>query len=122
MYLPTVHTPPIQWFFLCLSAPTIKMIDSDNASVKLLSVLIDIISSEIVMQPNLKWFCWRNVVFKLTAVAVVPSFFRVLKLVTLKCWIDHGFSYVKSPVLHAILAAQARSKRVCIAFVVVLYW
>jgi hypothetical protein len=41
-------------------------------------------------------------VFTLTAVAVFPCF-RILKLVMLKCGIDNGFSYVKSPMLHAIL-------------------
>jgi len=79
------------------------MTTDDNASVTLLSVLIDIISSGIVMQPNLKCFYWRDVVFTLTAVTVFPCYFRVLKLVTLKCGIDHGFSYVKSPILHTVL-------------------
>jgi hypothetical protein len=74
----------------------------DNASVTLFSVLIDIISSGIVIQPNLKCFYWKDVVFTSTAVAVFPCF-RVLKLVILKCGIDHGFSYVKSPTLHAVL-------------------
>jgi len=81
------------------------MTTGDNASVTLLSVLIDIISSGIVMQPNLKCFCWRDVVFTLTAVTVFPCF-RVLKLVTLKCGTDHGFSYVKSPMLHAVILCR----------------
>ena len=39
----------------------------------------------------------------LTAVAMFPCYFRVITLVTLKCGIDHRFSYMKSPVLHAVL-------------------
>jgi len=78
------------------------MTTGDNASITLLSVLIDIINSGIVMQPNLICLYWRDVVFTLTPVTVFPCF-RVLKLVMLKCGIDHGFSYVKSPMLHAVL-------------------
>jgi hypothetical protein len=75
----------------------------DNASVTLLSVRIDIISSsETVMQPNLICFYWRDVVFTLTALAVFPCF-RVLKFVMLKCWIyQHRIRNLKSPVFHVI--------------------
>ena len=52
------------------------------------------------MQPNLKCFYWRDVVFTLTAVAVFPCF-RVLKLVMLTLRMNK--SNVKSPVFHAVL-------------------
>jgi hypothetical protein len=105
-HVPSYSLPPMQSIFLFLSAPTRKMTTGDNASVTLLSVLIDIISSRIVMQPNLKCFYWRDVVFTLTAVTVFPCYFRVLKLVTLKCGIDHGFRCVKSSMLHAVLLCR----------------
>ena len=78
----------------------------DNALGTLLSILIDTVSSGIVMQPNLKCFCWRDVVFTLTAVAAFPSCFRILKRVMLKCGIDSGFSYGKSPMLLAVLLVR----------------
>jgi len=94
MYHPTLYTPlsPPSIGSFCVSQHLQrKMTTVDNASVKLLSILIDIIISGIVMQSNLRCIYWRDVVFTLTAVAVFPSCFRVLQLVTLKCGIDHGF-------------------------------
>jgi hypothetical protein len=36
-------------------------------------------------------------------IAVLPSCFRIIRFVMLKYGIDHGFSYVNSPMLHAVL-------------------
>ena len=76
------------------------MTTGDNASVTLLSVLIDIISSEIVMRPNLKCFYWRDVVFTLTTVTVFPCF-RLVRTVKLKLRFEK--SNVMSAVVHAVL-------------------
>ena len=102
MYLPSAYTPPIQWLFVCLSAPLRKKPTDDNASVTLLSVLIDIIISQIVMQPNLKCFYWRDVVFTLTALGVFPCF-RVLRLVMFKCGLDDVLTSSHSHIFCALL-------------------
>jgi hypothetical protein len=71
------------------------------------------------MQPNLKFFCWRDVVFTLTAVAVFPLF-QGTQTCYVEVWDRSWLQLREITNVTCSSSDQARSKRVCIAFVVVL--
>jgi hypothetical protein len=93
-YLPTyLHYTPIPPE-LGLSKGMQEVRTTDNGPVPLLSVA-GIIACGIIIQAQICVY--------ISNYSSVYSCFRITRFVTLKCGIDHGFSYVKSPMLRAVL-------------------
>jgi hypothetical protein len=87
------------WFVRCGQLPWNSM----ECIIKIYNAL-----DHLLVISHLNRFCHRDVVFTLTAVAVFPSCFRIIRLVTSKCWMYHGFRNVKSEMPHAVLHQKSQ--------------